>query len=77
MKIENPNVVATHDFIWHRKDGTEIPIQTMIGMPYRRDRDWACPCAIFGFEERYPDMVGISGLQALSLAVRLVRERIK
>jgi hypothetical protein len=49
----------------------------MIGAPYRQEIDWACPCALFGVEGRYPDIVGVSGLQALSLAVRLLRERIK
>jgi len=76
IRIENPTVIATHDFTWHKKDGTEVPIHVMIGAPYRQEIDWACPCAIFGLEGRYPDIVGISGLQALSLALRLLRKRI-
>ena len=76
MRIENPTVIATHDFIWHKKDGADVPIQVMIGAPYRQDIDWACPCAIFGLEGRYPDIVGISGLQALALAVQLIRARL-
>lgn len=77
MRIENPTVIATHDFTWHKKDGTEVLIQVMIGAPYRQEIDWACPCAIFELDGRYPDIVGVSGLQALSLAIRLLRERIK
>ena len=77
MRIENPIVIATHNFTWHKRDGSEVPIEVMIGAPYRQEIDWACPCALFGVEGRYPDIVGVSGLQALSLAVRLLRERIK
>ncbi|MRW83860.1 hypothetical protein GJ698_07090 [Pseudoduganella sp. FT26W] len=77
MKIENPTVIATHDFIWHKKDGTTAPVQVMIGAPYRKNIDWACPCAIFGFEGRYSDIVGISSLQAMSLALNLVSKRLK
>ena len=77
MRTENPTVIATHDFIWHKKNGIDVSIQVMIGAPYRQEIDWACPCAIFGLEGRYPAMVGVSGIQALSLAVRLVQARIK
>jgi hypothetical protein len=76
MRIEDPVVIATHDFTWHKEDGTHYPIQVMIGAPYRSRFDWACPCAVYGLDERYPDIVGISAVQALSLSLRLVRTRL-
>ncbi|MYN28606.1 DUF6968 family protein [Duganella levis] len=77
MKIDNPTVIATHDFIWYKSDGTTVPMQIMIGAPYRQGMDWACPCAIFGFEGRYADIMGISSIQALSLAISLVKNRLR
>lgn len=48
----------------------------MIGTPYRSRSDWACPCSVFGLAGRYPDILGISAVQALSPALRMVRTRL-
>ena len=39
--------------------------------------EWACPVEILGFEPRYPDAHGGTSLQALCLAIMLVRSRVE
>lgn len=77
MKIESPTIVATEEIIWIREDGGEILIQAIIGKPYEQLAAWACPAALIGVDGRYPDIVGESSMQALYLAMRLIRQRLE
>jgi hypothetical protein len=38
---------------------------------------WACPVEIRGFEPRYPDMLGVDSVQALSHALAVAHSRIE
>ncbi|GGC64757.1 DUF6968 family protein [Undibacterium terreum] len=76
LKIENPSFIATEEILWIRADGTEVLIQAALGMPYQLPDSWACPVALSGVDERYPDIVGESSMQSLHLAMRLIRQRL-
>jgi hypothetical protein len=72
-----PNPIASAGFIWVRGDGSELPIEARVGRPYLvAGTEWACPCAIEGFDGAYPDIRGEGSLQALSLAVGLILQRL-
>lgn len=77
LKIENPTIIATEEIIWLRADGDEVLIQANVGKPYEQLGAWACPVALKGVDGRYPDIVGESSMQALHLAIRLVRQRLE
>jgi hypothetical protein len=76
LKIENPVYIATEEILWVRADGTEVLIQACVGIPYKSTNAWACPAALVGVDDRYPDIVGESSFQALNLAMRLIRQRL-
>lgn len=76
MKTENPGFIATHEFIWVKRDGSEVPVQVLIGTPYCADIDWACASALMGIDGRNGDIFGVSALQAMCLAVRFVHARL-
>lgn len=77
MRIEAPVFIATQSILWLRPDGTEAMIEAKIGTPYMLDeRTWACPASLEGVDGRYPDIVGEGSFQALSLAVRLIANRL-
>jgi len=59
-----------------RRNGEDVLIQAYIGLPYEQSGAWACPAALIGVDERYPDIVGESSMQAVHLAIRLIRQRI-
>jgi hypothetical protein len=72
------DVVGSADLILAATDGTRTPITIRVGRPYQVDvLEWACPVEVHGLEPRYPDMHGTTSLQALCLAVAVVRERIR
>jgi hypothetical protein len=71
-------IVGSADFVFLYADGTKRVVQLRIGMPYRiAEVEWACPCELAGFESRYPDIHGGDSMQALCLAVSLVRRRLE
>jgi hypothetical protein len=71
------NPIAKQELLWIRKDGSEVTVVAQIGMPYRVDEcSWACPAELLGVESQYPDMHGVSSMQALNLAIRLIRTRL-
>jgi hypothetical protein len=74
--VENPICIATEEILWVRADGTEVLIQACVGIPYKSSSAWACPAALIGLDERYPDIVGESSFQSLNLARRLIRQRL-
>jgi len=76
-RISTPRFIASDDILWLRADGTEALIQARVGEPYQIDaQTWACPAELLGVDGRYPDIVGGSSLQALSLAIKLVATRL-
>lgn len=76
LKIENPTYIATAEILWVRTGGTDVLIQACVGIPYENGGAWACPVALVGVDERYPDIVGDSSFQSLTLAIRLIRQRL-
>lgn len=76
MQIAQFTVAATQEFIWLKGDGTEVPVQAMVGVPYPDGDDWGCPAALHGVDGRYRDIFGISGLQAMCLAMKLIRTQL-
>jgi hypothetical protein len=68
---------VTTPFVFQEPDGRKGTIRVRVGKPYEVSaREWACPVEIRGFERRYPDMHGANSLQALCLALSVVRSRI-
>ena len=77
-RAEFGEVVATAEFVFQRADGDKRAVQIRIGAPYAVSAlEWACPAEIVGYEPRYPDVSGATSLQALCLAVGLVRSRVE
>lgn len=57
-----------------RTDGSEVPIRVQIGTPYELEEHlWACPVALPDLFRELADQRGGDSLQALCLAVGLVR----
>jgi hypothetical protein len=70
--------VAAQDFIFLGSDGDRREVKIRIGKPYEVSAiEWACPSEILGYEPRYPDAHGGSSLQAICLAVLLLRSRVE
>lgn len=76
VKIVNPTIIASEEIIWLKKNGDELLIHVDVGMPYQHEGAWACPAALIGVDGRYPDIAGDSFIQALQLAIRLIRQRL-
>ena len=77
MKTEIIDPIATEELLWVRKDGAEVLITAKIGRPYRVDEDvWACPIELIGVDGKYPDMQGAGSMQALGIALRLIKTRL-
>lgn len=73
-----PPPIATGAFVLVSPDGRRTPITVKIGWPYAVDANRACcPVGIEGLDGAYPDMEGVDTLQALCLAVGLVRTRLR
>ena len=71
-------VTASLEVIGVQRGGERFPIVISIGVPYEEAGSagrvrWACPVAIEGLYSRLADMVGENSLQALCLAIYLVR----
>ena len=68
--------VATFDLL--SAGGSKRRIVLRVGKPYCiSPQEWACPVELQGFEPRHPDIRGQTSLQALCLAINLVRLRLK
>ena len=71
-------VTVASPFVFQSADGVRRRVTLRVGKPYKRSpRDWACPAEIRGLETRYPDMSGANSMQALCLAVAIVRMRVE
>lgn len=76
-QIATPRFIASDSILWLRADGSETLIEARIGEPYQVDAGtWACPAVLDAVDGRYPDIVGGSSLQALSLALDLIATRL-
>ena len=71
-----PEISLATELLLIRADGTETPLTIRIGFPAKHGADWACSCEIAGLESQYPDIYGANSIQALCLALRLVRSRL-
>jgi hypothetical protein len=76
MRIAHPNFIANEKLLWIKKDATEVVIQAFVGVPYQYEEAWACPAALMGLDDRYPDLIGESSIQSLTIALRLIRQRL-
>ena len=66
--------VASTGFLVHTAGGRKRRITVQIGRPYAiGDEEAACPVAIVGLVGKLPDIRGADTVQALALALRLVR----
>lgn len=56
-------------------DGTTVPATIRVGKPYEEADGscWRCPVEVAGYRGRYADMAGVDSLQALCLALALLR----
>lgn len=78
MHTDTPMFIATQSILWLRSDGSEVMIEAKIGAPNLvDDQTWACPACLEGVDGRYPDIVGEGSFQALSLAIRLIGNRLR
>lgn len=69
--------IAIQELLWIHKDGKEVLLTAKVGRPYKvDDNTWACPAELCGFENQYPDMHGLGSMQALSLAMGLIKTRL-
>ena len=69
--------IAEQELLWIKRDGSEVSLHARIGAPYPAEGGvWACPAELIGLDGRYPDIVGESSMQALSLAIRLIGRRL-
>ena len=69
--------IAVQELLWIRKDGKEVLITAKVGRPYRVDDDtWACPSELCGVEKQYFDISGVGSMQALGLAMGLIKTRL-
>lgn len=72
----DPAMSLVDELLLIRSDGSETRLTIRIGLPVKRGDDWACPCEVAGLEAQYPDITGVNPIQAMSLALRLVRSRL-
>ena len=78
MRSDFGETAGSTDFVFLFPDGSKKPVQLRVGKPYKTaDGDWACPCELVGFESRHPDMGGTDSMQALCLAISLLRRRLE
>jgi hypothetical protein len=78
MKTPIVAPIASADFLLRRPGATAAPITIRIGQPYVVSAIEArCPVEVRGFEPQYPDICGNDTLQALCLAIGLVRRRLE
>jgi len=72
------DVIASADFLFVTPDGDRREVTLRVAKPYEVSSiEWACPSEIQGHEPRYSDAHGGSSLQALCLAIALVRSRVE
>ena len=78
-RTEFGETVGSAEFTFRFPDGSTKAVQLRVGRPYKvaGSESWACPCELAGFEGRHPDIHGNDSMQALCLAVSLLRRRLE
>ena len=62
--------IASVSFIWVDASGAQLPVEGVVGKPYRVGEDqWACAYVLEGAIEQGPEIIGVDSIQALSLAL--------
>jgi hypothetical protein len=70
--------VSASVLVFQFPDGTSRPVKLRVGKPYQVSAvEWACPVEISGFERRYVDVRGEDSMQALCMAISLIRMRLE
>ena len=70
--------IGQAEFVFLFPDGTKNRVGFRVGRPYSLgDHEWACPCELTGMDGRHPDIHGGSSMQALTLAISLLRRRVQ
>ena len=70
--------VALTEFDLQFPAGTKRRVTVRVGKPYRISaHEWACPVELRGHEPRYADLRGVDSVQALCMAISLVRSRLE
>jgi hypothetical protein len=68
----NTRWLASRAILAVKADGQRMNITLRIGFPYEVTPDeWACPIAMEGFQDRFPDIHGIDAWQAVQLVQNL------
>ena len=64
--------LASRSIIAVKPDGQAMNVTLRIGLPYEvSPEEWACPMAMEGFQERFPDIHGIDAWQSVQLVQSL------
>lgn len=67
--------MVNQDVICVKPDGSEHLVRLRVGCPYQTaSGQWACPVDTGGLYNHLPDIVGVDSLQALCLALSLIRK---
>lgn len=70
--MESP--IATLELVEVAADGSRIPLRIELGQPRPDGRGaWACLVSVDGYDRHAKDIYGEDSLQALCLAMRMVR----
>ncbi len=77
MKSAIDDPIATESMVLTTADGERKTITVMVGRPYADGEAFRCPVKVTGLEPQYVDIAGETSLQALCLALRLVRQRLE
>jgi len=71
------NPVAKLELVMSGVNDLGVPVIAQIGFPYKIDEhSWACPAELKGVDPQYPDIQGASSMQAICLAIRLIKSRL-
>jgi hypothetical protein len=72
--IDETSCVARRDLTCVESDGSELSVRILVGRPYETGHgSWACPVETRGLHDDHPDIIGSDSLQAICLALSLVR----
>jgi hypothetical protein len=78
MKTPIVDPLATAEFLLARPGRDASLVTVVIGRPYLvSELEARCPVELRGFESQYPDISGTNTLQALCLALTIVRRRLE
>jgi hypothetical protein len=77
-RMDFGEAVGVSDLVFISPDGAKRSVTLRVGIPYRvAEAEWACPGELRGFEPRHADVRGGDSMQALCLAIALIRARVE